>query len=182
MSERDIPSVVRGRKLIMQFPVNDHFQIGIFQGKISEFDILIKYKQLINGKWTKPRTPKHIHWAVDILIKQHEEPAATDEFLHFLLKQWESINPIRSEADRDKILNFYSLMDEVEMEAKNYAKLADKGEYSIKFLILLTKLLMLQEKTNRKDAYMFKNVLDKLRDHSEIFSIVSTATFNGFGK
>ena len=43
-------------------------------------------------------------------------------------------------------------------------------------------LLMLQEKTNREDAYMFKNVLDKLKEHSEIFSIVSTATFNGFGK
>ena len=73
-------------------------------------------------------------------------------------------------------------MDEVELESKNYAKLAGKGEYSIKFLILLTKLLMLQEKTNREDAYMFKNVLDKLKEHSEIFSLVSTATFNGFGK
>ena len=39
-----------------------------------------------------------------------------------------------------------------------------------------------QEKTNREDAYMFKNVLDKLKEHSEIFSLVSTATFNGFGK
>lgn len=61
MSEREIPDIVRGRKLIMQFPVNDHFQIGIFQGTISDYDILIKYKQLINGKWTQPRTPKHIH-------------------------------------------------------------------------------------------------------------------------
>ena len=118
----------------------------------------------------------------DILIKQHEEPEATDKFLQFLLEQWESITPIKSESERDKILNFDSLMDEVELESKNYAKLAGKGEYSIKFLILLTKLLMLQEKTNREDAYMFKNVLDKLKEHSEIFSIVSTATFNGFGK
>lgn len=182
MSDREIPNIVRGRKLIMQFPVNDHFQIGIFQGTITDYDILIKYKQLINGKWTQPRTLKHIHWAVDILIKQHEEPEATDKFLRFLLKQWESITPIKSEAERNRILNFDSLMDEVEIESKNYAKLAGKGEYSIKFLILLTKLLMLQEKTNREDAYMFKNVLDKLKEHSEIFSLVSTATFNGFGK
>ena len=26
------------------------------------------------------------------------------------------------------------------------------------------------------------HVLDKLKEHSEIFSLVSTATFNGFGK
>lgn len=49
MSDREIPNIVRGRKLIMQFPVNDHFQIGIFQGTITDYDILIKYKQLING-------------------------------------------------------------------------------------------------------------------------------------
>ena len=59
--------------LLIQFPVNDHFVIGIYQGTISKFDMIIKYRQLINEKWTRARTPKHIHWAVDILIKQNEK-------------------------------------------------------------------------------------------------------------
>ena len=59
MSDREIPNIVRGRKLIMQFPVNDHFQIGIFQGTITDYDILIKYKQLINGKWIFKICAKH---------------------------------------------------------------------------------------------------------------------------
>ena len=179
MSCRDIPNVVRGKTLIKQFPVNDHFQIGIFQGNISEFDILIKYKQLINGKWTQPRTPKHIHWAIDILLKQHEAPEETNRFLDFLISKWNSIKPMKSIEDREKELDVTVLMDEVEKEASKYGELANKGEYSIKFLILLTKLLMLQEKTNREDAYMFKQVLDSLKQHSEIFSIVSASTFNG---
>ena len=35
---------------------------------------------------------------------------------------------------------------------------------------------MLQEKTNREDAYMFKNVLDGLRAGKDLFKILSTAT------
>jgi len=36
---------------------------------------------------------------------------------------------------------------------------------------------MIQEKTNRADAYMFKRILDELlKDNMDIFSIVSTST------
>jgi len=37
-------------------------------------------------------------------------------------------------------------------------------------------MLMLQEKTNRPDAYMFKNLLDALLEGEDIFRIVSTAS------
>ena len=63
-------------------------------------------------------------------------------------------------------------------EASNYEVLAGKGEYSVKFLLLLAKLLMVQEKTNRHDAYMFKRLLEQLKEHKNIFQIVSTATFH----
>lgn len=67
-------------------------------------------------------------------------------------------------------------MDQVNKEAANYPKLAEKGEYSVKFLLLLANLLMIQEKTNRSDAYMFKELLHKLKNHKNIFEIVSTAS------
>ena len=35
---------------------------------------------------------------------------------------------------------------------------------------------MAQEKTNMKDAYMFKKLLEALRTNKDIFKIVSTAT------
>ena len=35
---------------------------------------------------------------------------------------------------------------------------------------------MVQEKTNREDAYMFEKVLESLRDSKDIFHIVSAAT------
>jgi hypothetical protein len=64
----------------------------------------------------------------------------------------------------------------VNQEARNYESLADKGEYSIKFLILIARLLMIQEKTNMETAFMFKKLLDALRAGQDIFKIVSIAT------
>ena len=43
--------------------------IGVYQGSFSKYDILIRYRQKDkNNKWSHIRTPKHIHWAVDLLI------------------------------------------------------------------------------------------------------------------
>ena len=62
------------------FEVNGSYIIGIYQGSLSEFDILIKYRQKLGDRWSRIRTPKHIHWAVEVLIKLHEDKQKTQEF------------------------------------------------------------------------------------------------------
>lgn len=169
--------VVRGKNPLAEFPVNGTFYVAIYQGSISPFDVLIKYRQLENGKWSRIRTPKHIHWAVDILIKQHLENNATERLIDSLINLWDNqIRPIRNKEERARILDPKVLLEEVNAEASKYNDLADKGEYSVKFLLLLAKLLMIQEKTNYEGAYMFRNLLEQLRGHKDIFKIVSTAT------
>ena len=164
--------------LLAEFPVNGSYRIGIYQGRLSEFDILIKYRQLENGVWSRIRTPKHIHWAVDILIKHYCDANQTDLLLDFLLELWESTSSIKSVEERDSLLDVDVLLDEVNIEASKYDSLANHGEYSVKFLILVAKLLMIQEKTNRNDAYMFKRLLVQLKEYESIFKIVSPATHN----
>lgn len=164
--------------LLAQFSVNSSYIIGIYQGKLSEYDILVKYRQLENGRWSRIRTPKHIHWAVDILIKHYCDEKTTDKLLDFMIKLWDKTTPIKTTKDREKLLDTNTLLEEVNSEAINYTSLANHGEYSIKFLITLAKLLMIQEKTNRNDAYMFKNLLKQLKNHKNIFKIVSTATYH----
>jgi hypothetical protein len=170
--------IIKGHELLAEFPVNGSYIIGIYQGTISDFDILIKYRQLENGVWSRIRTPKHIHWAVDILIKHYSDIGTTDRLLDFLLELWNSTTPIRTEEERVRLLSTDTLLEEVNIEAAKYTALANHGEYSVKFLILLAKLLMVQEKTNRNDAYMFKTLLEQLREHNDIFRIVSTATYH----
>jgi len=166
-------------ELLKAFKVNGKYIIGVYKGNLSKYDILIKYRQKENNKWSRIRTPKHIHWAVDILMKMQAEKNKTKEFLDFLLQRWNEIEPIKSEVERQNRLNIEYLIDNYKEEIENYASLNEKGEYSIKFLILLAELLMMQEKTNREDAYMFKKLLKELKEGENIFRIVSTATHNG---
>jgi len=166
-------------ELINVFKVNGEYIIGIYKGKISSFDIIIKYRQKIGNKWSRIRTPKHIHWAVDILMKMQIRPNKTQEFVNFLLQQWENIQPIKSEEERKKRTDISYLLKKYKTELNQYKELSKKGEYSIKFLIILAELLMIQEKTNMEDAYMFKNLLEALQKGEDLFNIVSIATHKG---
>lgn len=161
------------------FEVNGSYIVGVYQGSLSNFDILIKYRQKINGAWSRIRTPKHIHWAVDILIKLHEDKEKTQAFLDFLLGVWSRTSPIRNRRQQQNILSIDALLQDSQKLINKYETLSSKGEYSIKFLILLAKLLMIQEKTNLETAYMFKNLLEALRGKGDIFSAVSIASHTG---
>lgn len=169
---------IKHNVLLAEFPVNGTYLIGIYQGSLSKYDILIKYRKLEDGKWSRIRTPKHIHWAVDILIKHYCDKETTDSLLDFLIDLWDKTNPIRTDKERESLLDTQALLNYVNNEALNYNALAKHGEYSVRFLILLAKLLMIQEKTNRNDAYMFKRLLEQLKEHNDIFKIVSTATYH----
>lgn len=159
------------------FLINDSYVLGVYPGKLSKFDILIKYRQKFKGEWSNRRTPKHIHWTVDILTKQQANKRITNEFLRSLLRYWERTQPIKAKKAY-KTLSISNLLKQSHTMIKKY-KALNTGEYSIKFLVLLAKLLIVQEKTNRRDAYMFKNLLNKLLKGEDIFSIVYTATHRG---
>lgn len=77
------------------FPVSGIYILAVYKGKLSKFDLLVKYRQFENGKWSRIRTPKHIHWAVDILIKQYLENNATNKFLDFLISMWDNIDQLK---------------------------------------------------------------------------------------
>ncbi|MBK6565940.1 MAG: hypothetical protein IPG18_12250 [Saprospiraceae bacterium] len=176
-----LPNMIsKGNQPLAVFPVNGRYVLAVYKGTLSEFDLLLKYRQKDESRgsgWTNIRTPKHIHWAVDVLLKMHSNEEETKQFLDFLITAWnEHIKPIRTEEERMNLLNVETLLKEVNKEALKYESLADKGEYSIKFLILIARLLMIQEKTNMETAFMFKQLLDALRAGQDIFKIVSIAT------
>ncbi len=155
--------------------VNNDYIVAIYKGQKSDADILIKYRQkLKTGKWSRIRTPKHIHWTVDILIKMFQNKELTEQFINELLKIWKSIKPVSSEErehlDLKELLNY----DTETLE--KFKELSKYGEYSIKFLLLLAKLLMIQEKTNYPEGKLFQTLLRKLKKGEDIFTILQTAT------
>ena len=165
-------------KSVLEVNFENGLKIYIFPGSLSPNDIIIKFKDG-NLPRTQIRQPKHIHWAVDVLIKLHEDKEKTQEFLDFLIGIWNSTHPVRNRDQQRSELTIESLLRDSQTEIQEYEALSNKGEYSVKFLIMLAKLLMIQEKTNLETAFMFKKLLDALREGGDIFSVVSIASHTG---
>jgi hypothetical protein len=157
-----------------EFILKNRTVIGVFQGsrgKNPSLDIIVRYKE--PGK--QIRTPKHLHWAIDLLIKKEHEPRLTKMFVCYLLSMWDKIAPFRSKAEQQKCQLKYSGDEYLSM----FYELNKYGEYSVEFIAKVMELIMIQEKTGLATAFMFKGVLESIYKDKDIFSIVASAGFNG---
>ena len=161
------------KKAIIEFVFTDYI-IYVFQGNLSQFDIVIKYKK--DGK--RIRTPKHIHWVVDILIKMQGNEELTKEYLLAIQNCWNTCVPL-SNNDFDTLKDLIET-GEKDIKIGQFFDLNVFGEYDVEFLYVLMELLAVQEKTNRADAYMFGKIIEELLETDrDIFKIISTAGFGG---
>lgn len=161
------------KRAIIEFVFTDYV-IFVFQGELSQFDIVIKYKK--DGK--RIRTPKHIHWVVDILMKMQGNEELTKIYLLAIQNCWNKCVPLSNN-------DFHTLKSLIEngekdIEITQYFALNEFGEYDVEFLYVLMELLAVQEKTNRVDAYMFGKIIEELLEADrDLFKIISTAGFGG---
>jgi hypothetical protein len=164
------------KKLIAfkEFQLKSGTVIGVFQGSYGnnpDLDIIVKYREM--GK--RVRTPQHVHWAIDLLIKKQHDPMLTKEFIKYLRDMWLKVQPFTSKAAQQNCqLNFTNPIC-----LKQFEELNKYGEYPVEFIGHVVELMMIEEKTGHPKAHMFKDVLDALYDDDEIFTIVQKATFRG---
>ena len=112
-------------------------------------------------------------------MKMSKKKKLVEEFLSILIRIWEQTISHNSYEERETLLNSPNLLEFSEYELDQFSELDNYGDYSIEFLVLLAKLLMQQEKNNRKDAFMFRKLLESLRKGEDIFDIVSRASYRG---
>ena len=161
------------KQAIIEFVFTDYI-IYVFQGKLSQFDIVIKYRK--NG--TRIRTPKHIHWVVDVLMKLQGNEELTRQYLLAIQNCWNSCVPLLN--NNYETLKTLIETGERDIDIKKFFSLNVFGEYDVEFLYVLMELLAVQEKTNRADAYMFGNIIQELLETDrDIFKIISTAGYGG---
>ena len=58
---------VKGVAPLTVIEINDTYILGVYQGTLSEYDLLLRYRQKDSSSksgWSRIRTPKHIHWAM----------------------------------------------------------------------------------------------------------------------
>ena len=163
------------KKAIIEYVLNN-YTIFVFQGNLSKFDILIKY----NNDNSRMRTPKHIHWVVDVLMKIQGDKNLTKQFLNCIKNFWNSSKPLENN-DFETLKNVI-LDGEKYINLESYTKLNGFGEFDIEFLYVLMELLSVQEKTNNSKAYMFGSIIDELlQEKINNYKIVYKADFRKRG-
>ena len=160
-------------KAFKEFHLEDGTIIGVFQGSFGqnpELDIVVRFKD----KYTKAavRTPKHIHWVIDLLIKKEHNKQLTIEFIKYLLDMYDNLKPFRNKEEQQKCELKFTNPKKLE----KFRELNKYGQYSVEFTGNVIELLSIEEKTGFEGAFMFKKVLKALLETEDIFSIVSAAT------
>ena len=158
---------------IKEIPLSDGTIIGVFEGDrghIKDHDIIIKYKETNK----QLRTPKHIHWVIDLLIKKEHNKKLTLEFMKYLRDMYERVQGFCSKEDRAKCI----LNETTKEKLKPFEELNKYGEYKVEFIGHLIELMIKMEKNTSPDkpAHVFKELMDAMIQEKEIFVVVSKAT------
>ncbi len=158
---------------IKEIILNDGTIIGVFEGDRGanpEHDILIKYQE----KGKRLRTPKHIHWVIDLLIKKEHDKELTLKFMKYLRNMYDKVEAFKSKEDRKACI----IRETTPAKLKPFEKLNKYGEYKVEFIGHLIELMIKMEKNTppEKPARVFRELMDALIQEKEIFVIVSKAT------
>ncbi len=160
-----------------EFVTSDGVRIGVFQGskgKRPDLDIVVKYRDKFT-KGERLRTPKHIHWVIDLLLKKEHNPKLVLEFVDYLLKTYDEVKPFSCVDDQQKCELVFSRPEAL----ASFEELDQYGQYSVQFIATVMELLSIEEKTGFDGAFMFRGVLEALKKEKDIFGLVSAATHNG---
>lgn len=140
--------------------------IGVVKGGKSLYNFRVRYQE--PGK--RVRTPRHMHIIIDLYMKLVGNDRLTmklvDHVIHTMIPQ---IVPAASFPPHLQVF-----------EPRHYEEfraLDGFGEYPTDFLLLVTELIQIQEKTNYPAGRLNLELFQLFRQRADIFSVVSAATF-----
>lgn len=178
---RPFPTMsVRGLTPWATLEVDYNYILALYKYPQSVRYLMLKYRQKDKNtvlKWSRVRGPKQLYWAIDVILKMQHNPDEAQAFLELLVELWnEQIQPLRTESEKQLALDVEKLKREVNAEAEEYLSWAAKGVYSIKFLYLINKLLMLQNRHSASEQEMLKKLLEPLKIYKDLYRVLSVAT------
>ena len=158
---------------IKELTLSDGTIIGVFEGSRGanpDHDILIKYQE----KGKRLRTPKHIHWVIDLLIKKEHNRELTLKLMKYLRDMYDNVEAFKSKEDRKICI----LKETTNKKLKPFEELNRYGEYKVDFIGHLIELMIKMEKNTppEKPARVFRELMEAMIQEKEIFVVVSKAT------
>jgi hypothetical protein len=144
--------------------------VGIFARKgkkpQSPYDFKVSFRE--PGK--RERTPTHVHLIIEMYVKNAFNSKLTLELRRHILDMFSKIQtidyyPPRLQFFKPEHMNKFTELDKV-------------GEFSVEFLLVVTELIMIQEKTNYPQGSLTQKLYADfgIKDR---FSVIQSAVFRG---
>lgn len=146
----------------------NRIQIGVLPGKKSVNDFIVKY--LDPGPGKRLRTPQHVHLIVELYVKQAHDAALTISLRDHLLNVYGRVAPVLAFPPRLQVFT--------PADVARFRPLDAVGEFSAEFLLVVSELIFIQEKTNYPKGSMTEK-LYRAFGAVDRFKVISQATFRG---
>lgn len=127
---------------------SENVQIGIYPGRKPEspYDFIVKFRE--PGK--RERTPAHVHLIVEMYVKHTYNPLLTIELKKHILKMLGQIKPVNLFPPT---LQFFR-----PEHIEPFKELDKVGEFTVEFLLVVTELMAIQEKTNYPEGSLTESL------------------------
>ncbi|MEN3184610.1 MAG: hypothetical protein ABDK93_06415 [Atribacterota bacterium] len=119
------------------YTTKDGMEINVYPGTKSRWDFKVKFRR--PGE-RRELTPAHVHIIVEMYVKHAYNPSLTLRLRDHILQMMRSIQPIDYFPPR---LQFFR-----PEHVDPFRELDRVGEFTVEFLLVVTELLAIQEKTN----------------------------------
>lgn len=160
--------VSRCQKDDVVYTTSHNVEVRVYPGKKrqSPYDFIVKFKE--RGK--RERTPRHVHLIVEMYVKYAHNPDLTMQLRNHILKMFEHIQPVDSFPP---VLQFFK-----PEHIEPFRDLDNVGEFTVEFLLVVTELIGIQEKTNYPEGSLTESLY---RDFgvADRFSVIQKATWRG---
>jgi hypothetical protein len=133
----------------------------------SPYDFVVKYREP-GKRW---RTPKHIHLIVELYVKEAYDKALTHQLCKHLLNVFKQVVPITAYPPS---LQYFKPDHATQFEALNAV-----GEMTVEFLLVVSELIFIQEKTNYPAGSLTYKLYQAFVANKDRFSVIQMATYRG---
>lgn len=141
----------------------EEVEIYVEKGKKSPLDFVVRYKE--PGK--PARTPKHVHLIVELYVKEAYNKSLTHQLRDHLLQVFAQVQPA---TGFPPTLQVYQPGHEKPFSALNVV-----GEFSIEFMLVVSELIFIQEKTNYPQGSRTRELYEAF-GNKDRFSVIHMAT------
>jgi len=140
-------------------------EIVVEKGKKSPYDFKVRFREPGKRWW---RTPEHVHLIVELYVKEARYRELTLQLRDHLLQVFQQVQPINYFPPK---LQFFK-----PSHAESFELLNSVGEMSVEFLLVVSELIFIQEKTNYPAGSLTYELYESFGTKDR-FSVVQRATF-----